>query len=877
MPPTTHEVRLSNGLEVILKAVHTAPIVSTWIWYRVDSRNETEGLTGMSHWVEHMMFKGSSKFPKGSIMRAVERYGGYGNAMTSHDFTAYYETLPCAQAELALQIEADRMTTAAFDPAEVKAERTVVIAEREGAENQPQFVLAEEMSAVAFRLHPYHHGTIGWKADLLRITRDQLYAHYRQHYVPNNAVLVVVGHLDAESHLELIRQYFEAIPAGEPPAATVRQEPDWRGERRVTLRMPGHAPLIHLSYAAAPVSHPDYIPLVVLDALLSGGKAMFAFGSSQTRSARLYRALVETELASSAGSGYHPSLDPYLFSLGATVRDERSPAAVEEALLREVLRLQQDTVSAKELAVAIRQTQAQFAYSSESVTHQGLTLGFLDMLDSHTRMDGLLDELAEVTPDDIVRVARTYLNEEKRIVGIFLPTEKDRGGADADVGQSDAACQWDTPNRGMFAYSSAPQPPIGPDTILRRQLDNGPVILVRENPASASVTVEGSIQAGSIHDEDDHTGIAGLTAAVLRRGTEAHSAQEINVALDNVGASLDFGAGRNIMSFGGQSLAADFFFLVDLLAEILMRPTFPQVELDKLRGQVLTHLGVLQTDTGYRADRAFMTNLYPDGHPYQRSSLGTRESLPALTPSDLRRFYQTFYHPESLILAVSGAVRADDVVSALERAFGDWRVGHPPHPWDVPPAQTPAEIKVQKVDIPGKAQVDLIWGVVGMPRSSPDYYAAMMANLILGRLGLMGRLGARLRDSEGLAYYVSSSSPSSRGPYPWTISAGVHPDNLDRARSSILDEVERLRNELVDDDELADGQTYLKGTLPLHLETNSGIASFLLRLEQYDLGLDYLQRYPQIIDGIDRDEIQSTVHKYLTTDRYVLAMAGTFG
>ncbi|MBC7256238.1 MAG: insulinase family protein, partial [Chloroflexi bacterium] len=197
-------VTLDNGLEVILKEVHAAPIISTWLWYRVGSRNELGGDTGISHWVEHMLFKGSARFPKGEIMRAVDRLGGYINAMTSHDFTVFYTTLPSAHAELALEIEADRMASAKFAPAEVEAERTVIIAEREGGENEPSYMLAEEVCASAFRVHPYHHQTIGWKEDLLRLTRDHLYAHYRRYYLPNNAILVVVGDFDTEDWLKRI-------------------------------------------------------------------------------------------------------------------------------------------------------------------------------------------------------------------------------------------------------------------------------------------------------------------------------------------------------------------------------------------------------------------------------------------------------------------------------------------------------------------------------------------------------------------------------------------------------------------------------------------------------------------------------------------------
>jgi zinc protease len=363
---------------------------------------------------------------------------------------------------------------------------------------------------------------------------------------------------------------------------------------------------------------------------------------------------------------------------------------------------------------------------------------------------------------------------------------------------------------------------------------------------------------------------------MLMRGTKRHTFQEINRILDNVGASLDFGSGRHNMSFGGQALAEDFGLLVDLMAECLLEPTFPRVELDKLRGQALTHLGILDTDTGYRADRAFMSALYPPDHPYARPVIGNRKTLSVLQAEDLAAFYQQVYHPATLVISVAGAVRADEVIDRLGSTLGAWQVDHPVTLPTVAPVETPDGIITERVQIPGKAQVDLIWGVIGMPRTSPDYYPAVMGNLILGRLGMMGRLGARVRDTLGLAYYISSGVHVGLGPYPWTIMAGVAPENVDAAVQATLEEVERLRDEPIDDEELDDIRTYLTGSLPLHLETNEGLAGFLMNTEEYGLGLDYLQRYSQMIYGIDKGEIQRVVRRYLTLDRYVLAMAGTF-
>jgi len=867
------EVQLHNGLKIILQEVHAAPIISTWMWYRVGSRDEVEGATGVSHWVEHMMFKGSPKFPKGSIMRAVDRRGGYVNAMTSADFTAYYATLPADAAELALAIEADRMLDATFDPAEVEAERTVVIAEREGSENEPSYLLSEELVATAFRIHPYHHQTIGWKGDLQALTRDQLYGHYKRYYMPNNAVLVVVGDFHTDEYLDLVMRYFGDVPSGEQPPQPGLQEPPQRGEKRVTLRMPGSAPLLRLGYHTPAVSHPDFIPLVVVDALLSGGKAMFAFGDSPARSARLYRALVETQLASSAGSHYHPSQDPYLLSLGATVRDGRQPQEVEAAMLAELARLQDEPVQDRELAVAIRQTQAQFAYSAESVTGQALTLGFLEMVDHHQRLDGVLAELAAVTPAEVQRVARTYLGEDNRVLGWFLPSGPG-GGVEGD---ESVLPYGQFRDRGPCFFSGAtPGYGISPETVLRRQLDNGITVLIKENPTSPSLSISGRSLAGAIHDDDARLGLASFTASMLRRGTRRHTFQEINVALDSVGASLGLSAGLNDMGFSGQALAEDFDLIVELLAEILTAPTFPELERQKLRGQTLTHLGILDNDTGYCADRAFMAALYPAEHPYHRPSLGTRDTFGALSGDDLVAFYQAYYHPATTQVSVVGAIDAARVLDKLAATLGQWRVPGSPRLTPIPPAMTPPQILQKRVNLPEKSQVDMIWGVVAMPRNAPDYYAAMMGNFILGRIGLMGRLGENVRDKQGLAYYVSSSLQTGIGPQPWYIVAGVQPQFVDRALTSILYELGRLRDEPVSDEELADCRSYLLGALPLRLETNEGIADFLLSIEEYGLGLDYLQRYPAIINAVSKEDIRQVARNYLTLDHYVVAMAGTF-
>ncbi len=417
---------LDNGLQVLLKPVYTVPVASCWIWYRVGSRNELPGRTGISHWVEHMLFKGTPTFPKGSIMRQINKHGGTLNGFTSQDYTAYFETLPAGQLDLGLRIEADRMANSSFDAQEVDSERTVIISERQGSENSPEFLLREELSSLAFRAHPYGHQVLGWKEDLMRITREELWQHYRTYYGPHNAVLVVTGDIDVDGLRPRIEELFGGVPAGPAPPPVLAVEPAQMGERRVVINRPGTAFYFRAGFHVPQGRHSDVMALMVLDAVLSGTSPM-SVGSGSTpthRSARLYKALVETDLAVRASSGYSPSIDPSLFYFGATARDGRSLDEVERAIWDQVKRIQDEPVSAQELLKGQKQARAQFAYALESITNQALWLGLWEMIDSYQRFFDLLDRLAAVTAEDVQRVARTYLLPANRSVGWFVPTSQ---------------------------------------------------------------------------------------------------------------------------------------------------------------------------------------------------------------------------------------------------------------------------------------------------------------------------------------------------------------------------------------------------------------------------------------------------------------------
>jgi zinc protease len=412
---------LENGLTILLKEQHSAPVVSWWVLYRVGSRNEPTGKTGISHWVEHMMFKGTPTYPATELDRYISREGGMWNAQTSMDYTAYYETMPADRIDLGLRLEADRMVNAIFDPNETESERTVIISERQGAENSPMFWLGEEVRAAAFRVHGYHHEIIGDMTDLHTMTRDDLYNHYRRHYVPSNAIAVAVGDFQTGDMLKRVEELYGGIPAGDKPTLFMRPEPEQNGERRVLVERPGMNMFIEVAYRVPAATHEDWFKLAILNSVLTGPGGIGG-GSIDNKTSRLYKALVETEITADFDGGIMPSIDPYLFDFSGTLRDGRTPDEAEAVLDVEIERIQNELVTEAELTRARKQVRAGFAYSTERVTAQAYWLAFAENFSSYEWFQDYVARLEAVTAEDVRTVAQRYLRPQNRTVGYFIPT-----------------------------------------------------------------------------------------------------------------------------------------------------------------------------------------------------------------------------------------------------------------------------------------------------------------------------------------------------------------------------------------------------------------------------------------------------------------------
>lgn len=413
----------------------------------------------------------------------------------------------------------------------------------------------------------------------------------------------------------------------------------------------------------------------------------------------------------------------------------------------------------------------------------------------------------------------------------------------------------------------------GPDDIYREVLPNGITVLTRSNFNSPSVIVSGYFDAGALFDPDSKLGLADFVTSALMRGTKKRTFDKIYNELESAGASLGFSSGVHKSGFNGRSLAEDLPLLLNLLAESLTMPTFPKLEVEKLRAQLLTGLDIRAQDTSDMASMVFDEILFKD-HPYSRPEDGHPETVKRIKQTDLVKFHREHFGPRGMVIVIVGAVKAEEAVRQVKRALGAWQVKGQKEAPALPPLKPLKKTVKRHHPINGKSQSDLIVGMVGPLRRDPEFMPAMLGNNILGQFGLMGRIGDVVREKAGLAYYAGSSLSAGLGPGSWEVSAGVNPKNVQKASELIVSELKRFADDGVTPEELKDSQENFVGRLPLSLESNGGVANALLNIERYDLGLDYYQRYERIVRDVTREDVLNIARKFIDTERLAVATAG---
>ncbi|HLG16082.1 MAG TPA: pitrilysin family protein [Blastocatellia bacterium] len=890
------KAHLPNGLTVITKELHDKPLVATMMWYRVGSRNEEVGQTGKSHFLEHMLFKGTNRYKKGEIDQITLRNGGANNAFTWLDYTAYYFTFASDRWEAALEIEANRMRHTTFAVEEFELEKRVVQEELRIGLDGPWEALENEVWATAFREHPYHWPTVGWLQDLESATAADMKAYYDKWYHPRNAVVVLAGDFNTGEALAKIERLFGHIPAGPETRPLTTIEPPQRGEKRVVVRRKTPVERLLIGYHAPPVGHPDSYALHVAENILSTGKA-----------SRLYRRLVEKDRSVTlARATFGDHIDPSLFYIQAELKPSFRPGDVERAILEEVERLKAQAVSLAEIEKAKRQIEADLVLSNEEPLHQAILLGQYETIAiakhlpfasrGYKYLATMVDNIWAVTGDDLARAAREYLSEDNRTIGFLTDGQGSPPGSGlmreaqphpsmavrARVGKS--AFRSDGPRAG--SHSTADDSSAAARNrrsagqgihldVKRLVLPNGLTLLISEKHSVPSVVINAVVRAGSRFEPGEKAGLASLIAEVLDEGTTTRSSEQIAEAIESVGGRIGTASDYQASGVMISLLAKDFAIGLSIAADLLINPAFPgdKVELHKERraAQIKSRLDLPRV----MASDVF-NELVFKGTPQHRPSIGYLETVQRLTRDDVVSFHQRYYVPNNTIVAIVGDVDAHAVTSQVEDAFANWASAAG---FRAPEVMKPVRQRepVQKFVTAEKEQVNIFVGHVGVERTNPDYYALLVMDTILGSSpGFTSRIPRVLRDEQGLAYSTFSNITSSAGIDPGRFVAyiGTAPQNLERAVAGIRAEIARIVREPVSADEVQAAVDYLTGNFVFDFQTNPQIAEFLIDTEVYGLGFDYLERYPEMIRAISADDVARVARRYLDPERLTTVVVG---
>ncbi|PZV08059.1 MAG: peptidase M16 [Leptolyngbya sp.] len=867
---------LDNGLTVLTKEVHTAPVVSVQVWYRVGSRNESPGVNGIAHQLEHLMFKGTQSRPI-QFGRFFSALGSDSNAFTSYDMTAYFGTVERNKLEALLVLEADRMRNSNIGEKELASEKRVVISELQGYENNPSYRLGRAVMRSAFPTSPYGLPVGGTKADVEKFTVDQVRYYYNNFYRPDNATLVVVGDFQTDALLKKVQESFGKIPKA---IASLPKDPLSAKAGKaalqpvstaspIVLKEPGSAPLLNAVYPLPDTKHPDVAAIQVMDYILTGG-----------RSSRIYQAMVETGLASDAGGGAANLISGGWYELSATAAPGKDLQEIDRALQQVLTDLRDKGVTQEELTRAKAQLKASLVLRNRDISSQAILLGDNQISTGDYRFtDQLLAAIALVTPADVQRVAQTYLAPASRTVGFFEPTTAD-GKPGSSPGNFSQTSEKFSPGAPVDPAEVAKYLPPNPAATQQQNqalpekltLKNGLQVLLVRDRSTPTVTLSGYVAAGTVRDQAATAGLATLTANNLMNGTQAKDALAIAKTLENRGASLDFGANREGVSIGGEALSADLPTLIQVTADVLKNASFPKNELELSRQRALSGLK-LELDTPARlARRTFQQAIYPANHPFH--TFPTAASLQAITREDMVRFHQQYYRPDSTVLTIVGDFDPVAVRALLERELGSWKEVGNLAQLTFPVVPLPDKTVRLTPTLPGKTQSITFMGYNAIDRKDPRYYTALVFNQILGGDTLSSRLGTEIRDRQGLTYGIYSSFQAGQAPGPFLISMQTAPEDADRAIASTISLLQQIRKEGVTDAEIANAKRSLTSAYPVELASPTNLASTILSNAVYGLPLNAIRTYPDTINAITPAQVNALIQEVLQPDRLIIVTAG---
>jgi len=872
----TEKVRktlLENGLTVLTKEVHTAPVVTVQVWYKVGSRNEEPGVNGIAHQLEHMMFKGTKNRPI-QFGRLFSALGSDSNAFTSYDQTAYYGTVERNKLKALLVLEADRMQNSLIDTEQLGSEKRVVISELQGYENSPEYRLNRAVMQAAFPNHGYGLPVGGTKADVAKFTVEQVQKYYHKFYNPDNAILVIVGDFQTSSTLETVKEIFGKLPKSQESnvksqESTVNSQQLSVSASPIVLREAGAGKLLQVVYPLPDVNHPDVPALEVMDYILTEG-----------RSSRLYQALVESGLASEITAYVSSLRESGWYDLLVTAAPNQNLKKIDSVLNQAIANLVKTGLTPEEVNRAKTQLEASVILSNRDISNQAMQLGNDETTAGDYRYtERYLAGVRKVNPADVVAVVNKYLKSEARTVGWFEPSQKQTkaGGSKLHSTQT--------------TENFSPGSPVAPTEIIKylppvdevtyistRELPqqftfaNGLQLLLLPDHSTPTVTLSGYINAGMEFDPDDLSGLASLVADNLMNGTKTNNFLTIAKALEERGASLDFRAYREGVRIEGDSLAGDLPVLVRTLADVVKNSTFPAKELELDRQQALTHLKIDLDDPDEVAIRTFVQSIYPKKHPLH--TFPTEDSLQQIKRQDVIAFKAKHYRPDTTVLALVGDFAPAKVRSLIQTEFGDWEVSGQPPKLKYPQVSSPEKVVRVNSVLPGKAQAITYMGYKGINRQDPRFYAASVLNQILGGDTLSSRLGAEVRDRQGLTYGIYSYFQVGKNTGTFWIEMQTSPEDTSKAIASTHELLKQIHEQGVSASEVETAKQTLISNYNVSLANPEELTKKILMNQVYGLDEVELRSFTNKIQQVTLPQVNQAARELLHPDKIVVATAG---
>lgn len=850
----------SNGLTVLLHPIKNMPVATVMLTYQVGSRNESDGVTGATHILEHMMFKGTHAHPVESEMdysNQMERIGARSNATTYYDRTNYYATLASKYIPLAIKLEADRMRNLKLTEASLAAEMIVVRNEYERRENNPYATLQKKIFSTAFEKHPYHHPVIGWKRDIESITVEKLQNFYDRYYWPDNAVLSIIGGFDKEQVLDAVVEHFSPIPSSPNPSPKLSvNEPEQTHQRTVRVHRSGQVGAVMIAHKVPHGLHPDWAALLLLSEVLGADKV-----------GRLYQALDDKGLASASYVFPRRLKDPGLFFVGATLTTESSHEQIEEILNLEIDKLIKEGVSQAELdrAKTVFQTNLIYAkdgsYQIADLLNDAISLGdWKEFLNFSNSID-------QVEVADLRRVAQDYLTKKRQTVGWYIP-ELDPAKLGNQVSINSPPKNLTSPyyfnepytNLGFWENNFQSEINFTPNI---KELNIYDIHLASvEMPVEQVISCTGSIPAGDSIAPKESALLADLTASMLDKGTENMDRFEIADFLNSLGIQLSFESTEDALMFRGRFLKKDSEQFVKILAELLRRPKFDSEVLENLKTQYRASILELESSTEFMAKNKLSRVLYPPSHRnYPASTAELLESLETISAADLSDFHKAHYGSAGMKIVFAGDVDSPSLHKHIRNQFRNWKstVQTEPEPSNI----TQEKNQLIEYFIPDKTSVSVRMGsCTSLKRSNPNYIAFSVANYILGG-NFNARLMESIRQKQGLTYSIYSFHTGDIiGAGHWELSASFSPNLLDQGLEAINQELLKWYEEGVTEKEVNEAVETIKGKYLVGLSQSQNVASQIHSFMLRGFAPSYIDIFPKILNRITASQTNEAIKSY---------------